>query len=104
MKYGLEEAEGMLLLFSFKFVTKERIFSGFVLFFVFVCSFVCLFFYSFFFFFFFLTANIGNKIIFLIAFYLKIMGNIAFCHLAMFSATTGLSLQFFTPGHRLIRS
>ena len=49
MKYGLEEAEGMLLLFSFKSVTKERIFSGFALFFVFVCSFAFLFFCCFFF-------------------------------------------------------
>ena len=96
MKYGLEEAEGMLLLFSFKSVTKERIFSGFVLFFV--CSFVRLFVC------FFVRFFRGTKFIVLQAFHLTIMGNIAFCHIAMFSATTGLSLQFFTPGHRLIRS
>ena len=40
MIYDLQEAKGMILLFSFEFVAKERISSGFILFFVFVCLFV----------------------------------------------------------------
>ena len=44
MIYDLQEAKGMILLFSFEFVAKERIASGFILFFVFVCLFVFFFF------------------------------------------------------------